>query len=172
MFRLFNTLFKRALLLDLLRVSSRVLLRLLSRVLLLNALLTLAAPLALAQTLTVQNAWVRPTVPGQTASGAYMTLTASTPARLKSASTPAAALTELHTMRMEGDIMKMLHLADGLELPAGKPVQLQPGGYHLMLLDLQSPLKKGSTIALTLVWVDGRGVERKTVVQVGVGRIE
>ena len=66
--------------------------------------------------------------------------------------------------------MKMLHLADGLELPAGKPVQLQPGGYHLMLLDLQSPLKKGSSIALMLVWVDGRGVERKTVVQVGVGR--
>ena len=39
-----------------------------------------------------------------------------------------------------------------------------------MLLDLQSPLKKGSSIALTLVWVDGRGVERKTVVRVGVGR--
>ena len=39
-----------------------------------------------------------------------------------------------------------------------------------MLLDLKSPLKKGSTIALTLVWVDGRGVERKTVVRVGVGR--
>ena len=74
-------------------------------------------------------------------------------------------------MRMEGDIMKMSHLADGLELPADKPVQLQPGCYHLMLLDLQSPLKKGSNIALTLVWVDSRGVERKTVVQVGeIGR--
>ena len=130
MFSLSNSFFKRALLPDLLRV------------LLLNSLLALAAPLALAQTLTVQNAWVRPTVPGQTASGAYMTLTASTPAHLKSASTPAATLTELHAMRMEGDIMKMSHLADGLELPVGKPVQLQPGGYHLMLLDLKVATEK------------------------------
>lgn len=132
--------------------------------------LTLAAPPALAQTLEVNNAWVRATVPGQTATGAYMTLTASTPARLKSASTPAAALAELHTMRMEGDIMKMSPLPNGLELPVGKPVRLQPGGYHFMLMDLKTPLKKGSSIALTLVWVDGRGVERKTVVQAGVGQ--
>jgi copper(I)-binding protein len=123
---------------------------------------------ALAQTVVVQNAWVRATVPGQRATGAFMSLSSAAGARLKSASTPVAAVAEVHEMRLEGDIMKMQALKDGLELPAGKTVELKPGGYHLMLLDLKAPLQKDSSITLTLVFVDAKGVESRTELKVPV----
>jgi periplasmic copper chaperone A len=68
----------------------------------------------------------------------------------------------VHEMRLEGDIMKMQAVKDGLELPAGKTVELKPGSYHLMLMDLKLPLTKDSSIPLTLVFVDAKGVESKT----------
>jgi copper(I)-binding protein len=109
----------------------------------------------------VQNAWARATVQGQKASGAFMTLTAQTPGRLVSVSSPVAGVAEVHEMKMEGDVMKMRALANGLELPAGKPVELKPGGYHVMLMDLKLPLQKDTTIPVTLVFKDAKGVETK-----------
>lgn len=120
------------------------------------------------QSVQVQGAWVRSTVPGQKASGAFMRLTAATGMRLLSITTPVAGVAQVHEMRMEGDIMKMQALPNGLELPAGKTVELKPGGYHLMLLDLKMPLKKDSSIPMTLVFVDAKGVQSKLELQVPV----
>ena len=130
--------------------------------------MALVSQFALAQTVVVKDAWARATVQGQKATGAFMTLTADKGARLMSISTPVAAVAEVHEMRMDGDVMKMAAVKGGLELPAGKPVELKPGSYHLMLMDLKTPLRKDTSIALTLVLVDAKGVESKTEVSVPV----
>jgi copper(I)-binding protein len=126
---------------------------------------------ALAQHVVVKDAWVRATVQGQKATGAFMSLSSAAGARLKSVSSPVAGVAQVHEMRMEGDVMKMAALENGLELPAGKTVELKPGGYHVMLMDLKLPLKKDSTIPLTLVFVDAKGVESKTEVTVPVSTV-
>lgn len=123
---------------------------------------------ALAQTVQVQGAWARATVQGQQASGAFMRLTAPTDMRLLSVSTPVAGVAEVHEMRMEGDVMKMQAVPGGLALPAGKTVELRPGGYHIMLMDLKLPLKKDSSIPLSLVFVDAKGVQSRTELKVPV----
>ena len=125
---------------------------------------------AQAQNVEVQNAWARATVQGQKASGAFMTLTAQTPGRLVSVSSPVAGVAEVHEMKMEGDVMKMRALTNGLELPAGKPVELKPGGYHVMLMDLKLPLQKDTTIPVTLVFKDAKGVETKKEVKLPVSQ--
>ncbi len=117
----------------------------------------------------VENAWARATVKGQTATGIFMKITARDGATLIGASSPAAGLMEVHEMKMEGDVMKMRALAGGLDLPAGKTVALTPGGgYHFMMMDLKAPLAKGSTLPLTLLFRDARGVESKVELKVPV----
>ena len=106
----------------------------------------------------VDGAWARASVPGQKGTGAFMRLTAQDGARLVRAESPAAGVTEVHEMKMEGDVMKM-RAVPALELPAGKTVELKPGGYHVMLLDLKAPLEKGSTVPVTLVFQDAKGAE-------------
>ena len=110
---------------------------------------TPAAVVKEASVLKVEEAWVRGTVDGQRATGAFMTLTAAVPMRLVSASSPVAGVVEVHEMRMEGDIMRMRPLKN-LELPAGKAIELKPGGYHLMLLDLRRSLKAGEGVPIRL----------------------
>lgn len=100
---------------------------------------------------TVQDAWVRATVPQQKATGAFMRLTAAQDARLVSASSPVAGVTEVHEMKLVDNVMKMRPL-HALDLPAGQAVELKPGGYHIMLLDLKQPVAQGSTVPLTLVF--------------------
>ncbi|MHA6909418.1 copper chaperone PCu(A)C [Ralstonia pseudosolanacearum] len=120
-----------------------------------------ASAAALAQ-VTVRDAWVRGTVPGQTATGAFMTLQAADGARLVGIATPAAARAEIHEMKMEGDVMRM-RAVPALPLPKGETVQLKPGGYHVMLQDLKQPLAKDTTVPLTLKveLADHRIVEQK-----------
>ncbi|MDR7379923.1 copper(I)-binding protein [Rhodoferax ferrireducens] len=125
------------------------------------AMLVCASGPLFAQNVEVSNAWARTTVPGQKGSGAFMTLTAKEAARLVSVSTPVAGVAEVHEMKMEGDVMKMRALPGGLDLPAGKAVALTPGGYHIMLMDLKAALPKDSTIPLTLVFQDAKGVQSK-----------
>ena len=122
----------------------------------------LASTPAWAQTaaVKVEGAWARASVQGQKATGAFMRLTAQDGARLVRAESPAAGITEVHEMKMEGDIMKM-RAVPALDLPAGKTVELKPGGYHVMLLDLKAPLAKGASVPLTLVFQDAKGVESK-----------
>ena len=119
----------------------------------------LLATTAHAQNLNVQNAWVRATVQGQKATGAFMQITAPAASTLVSVSTPVAGVAEVHEMKMDGDVMRMRPLTKGLELPAGKAVQLKPGGYHLMLMDLKLPLQKDTTIPITLTLRDSKGVQ-------------
>ncbi|WP_083745761.1 copper chaperone PCu(A)C [Variovorax sp. KK3] len=125
-------------------------------------LLLAAAGGALAQApgaapVDVRDAWVRATVPGQSGTGAFMKLTAPAGARLVGVSTPAAGVAEVHEMKMEGDTMRMRALDRGLELPARQTVELKPGGYHLMLMDLKQPLANGASVPLTLKFEDGKG---------------
>ena len=101
-----------------------------------------------AQTVEVKNPWARATVQGQKATGAFMQITAPAATTLIGVSTPVAGVAEIHEMKMDGDVMRMRPLPKGLELPAGKAVQLKPGGYHLMLMDLKAALPKDSTMAL------------------------
>jgi copper(I)-binding protein len=136
-----------------------------------KTLLTIAALLlagsALAQSVKVENAWARASVPGQKATGAFMTLTAPAGARLVGVSSPVANVAEVHEMTMQGDVMKMRAIGS-LDLPAGKPVELKPGGYHVMLIDLKAPLAEGSTVPLTLVLRDAQGAEARQELQVPV----
>jgi periplasmic copper chaperone A len=111
------------------------------------------ASAALAQTnqLDVSNAWARAT-PGKAENGAaYLTIQSPTPDRLLTVSSPVAKKAELHTMSMEGMVMKMRPLA-GVDIPAGQPVTLKPGGQHVMLLGLDAPLREGQSFPLTLTF--------------------
>jgi copper(I)-binding protein len=110
---------------------------------------------------TVSEAWVRATVPQQKATGAFMRLSSDVDARLVSADSPLAGVTEIHEMRMEGDVMKM-NAISGLDLPAGKTVELRPGGHHLMLMDLKQQVKDGDEVQLSIV-VERAGGERQTI---------
>jgi copper(I)-binding protein len=112
-------------------------------------LLLASAALAQPSQLEVNDAWARAT-PGKAENGAaYMTIASPTGDRLVSVSTPVAKQAELHTMSMEGAIMKMRPIG-GLEIPAGQPVALKPGGEHVMLMGLNQPLRAGESFPLTL----------------------
>lgn len=123
-------------------------------------LAALAAVAAQAQT-TVKDPWVRGTVASQKATGMFAQITSASGGKLVSASSPAAGAVEIHEMVMDGNVMKM-RAVPGLELPAGKTVDLKPGGYHVMLLDLKKELKAGDTVPVTLV-VEGADKKRETV---------
>jgi periplasmic copper chaperone A len=110
-----------------------------------------------AQTVKVEGAWVRTAVPGQMGTGGFMRLTADQDMRLIGVQTPVAGVGEVHEMKMDGDMMKMRALPNGLALPAGKTVELTPGGLHLMLMDLKQALPRGSTVPLTLLLKDKTG---------------
>lgn len=109
---------------------------------------------------TVEGAWVRASVTGQQATGAFMRITAKEPVQLVGISTPVAGSAAVHEMQMDGDVMRM-RPAGALEVPAGKTLELKPGGYHVMLQDLKKPLDNGSTVPLTLIFRDAKGVETR-----------
>lgn len=124
--------------------------------------MALTSMLTLAQTAAVKvdGAWARATVQGQKGTGAFMSLTARDGAQLIGVSSPVAGVAEVHEMKMDGDVMKM-RAVPSLDLPAGKKVELKPGGYHVMLMDLKAPLAKDSTVPVTLLFKDAKGVESK-----------
>ncbi|WP_426114815.1 copper chaperone PCu(A)C [Massilia sp. PWRC2] len=105
--------------------------------------------------------WVRATVPQQKATSAFMQLHSPTNSRLVGATSAVAAIVEIHEMAIDHDVMRMRQVS-GVDLPAGKAVALQPGGYHVMLIDLKQQVKSGETVPLTLVFQDGAG-KRSTV---------
>ena len=121
-----------------------------------------------AQTVAITNSWVRATVQGQKATGAFMTVTSKENAKLVTVSSPVAGIAEIHEMKMEKDVMKMAALPNGLDLPAGKAVDLKPGGFHIMLMDLKLPLNKDVAVPLTLTFQDSSGKKSQQVVQVPV----
>ena len=103
--------------------------------------------------LSVTEPWVRATVPAAKSAGAFMHLQSATNARLVSVSTPVAGRAEIHEMAMENNTMRM-RAVDGIDLPAGKPVHLASGGYHLMFFELKRQLKEGEAVPVTLVVED------------------
>jgi periplasmic copper chaperone A len=128
--------------------------------------LLLSSTLALAQSapaakagVQIAGAWARATVPGQMASGAYMQLKSDTPLKLVKAESPAAAMVEIHTVSMKDGVMSM-SAVEAVDLPAGKTVELKPGGYHIMLMQLKGPIKEGDSVPLTLTFEDAKKQKR------------
>jgi periplasmic copper chaperone A len=101
---------------------------------------------------TVSDAWARATPPHAATGAAYLTLTSPAADTLVGVSSPVAAEAELHSMTMEGNVMHMRPVEGGLDLPAGKPVTLAPGGTHVMLMGLRAPLKQGQGVMLHLTF--------------------
>lgn len=128
--------------------------------------LSTLAGAAIAQ-VEVSSAWARPAVPGQTGTGAFMTIVSKEGARLVGAASPVAGVVEIHEMAMDNNVMKMRAI-NALELPAGREVQLKPGGHHVMLLDLKRPLKAGDKIPveLRLETRDGKRISQPIEIEV------
>ncbi|MBW0168866.1 MAG: copper chaperone PCu(A)C [Hydrogenophaga sp.] len=109
----------------------------------------------------VKDAWVRATVAQQKSTGAFMQLTAKADTRVVEARSPIAGVTQIHEMAMEKDVMRMREVK-GLALPAGQTVELKPGSYHVMLLDLKGQVKAGDVVPVTLV-LEGKDGQRSTL---------
>jgi len=125
-------------------------------------ILTLSAALLSFQiqaaNLKVEDAWARATAPGQPVAGAFMKLSSDTNAQLIGASSPVAGTVQVHMMKMQDGMMIMREIKN-LPLPKGKTVELAPGGYHIMLMELKQPLKPGETVPLTLKIKAGKKTE-------------
>lgn len=108
--------------------------------------------------LTLSQPWTRATPTGAKAGGGYVSITnnGAVPDRLVAVATPIAAKAEIHQMKMDGGTMIMRPLTDGLSIPAGETVDLKPGGYHLMFMGLNSAIREGASVPVTLTF-DGAG---------------
>ncbi len=120
----------------------------------------LAAGSVFAQT-TVTDGWVRGMVAPQRATGAFLKITSPQGGKLVAVSTPVARTAEVHEMVMQDNVMAMRAI-ESLELPAGKTVELKPGGHHLMLMGIEQPLQPGATVPVTLT-VEGKDGKRETL---------
>jgi periplasmic copper chaperone A len=132
-----------------------------------TGLLALVMALPAVAQVRVKEPWVRGTVAQQKATGLFAQVTSTNGGKLVAASSPVAGVVEIHEMAMEGSVMKMRAIP-GLDLPAGKPVDLKPGGYHVMLMQLKQQLKPGDTVPVTLVIESGgkrESVEVKATVR-------
>jgi hypothetical protein len=102
--------------------------------------------------LVISQAWSRATPGGAKVAGGFLTIEnkGSVPDRLIGGSTDVAGKFEVHEMAMNNGVMTMRPLDKGLAIDPGKTVKLAPGGFHLMLMDLKSPLKQGDKVPVTL----------------------
>ena len=125
--------------------------------------ITLFASLPAAAEVKATNAWVRATVPTQKSTGAFVTFTSRENAKVVAASSPIARVVELHESRHEKGVMQMRAL-DAIELPAGKAVDLRPGGRHVMLMGLAKPVAQGEAVPLVFTIEDARG--KRTTLEV------
>jgi copper(I)-binding protein len=104
--------------------------------------------------LEIGNPWTRATPPSAQSGGGFLTITnkGTTPDRLVAVRTTASNKAEIHEMRMDGNVMRMRELEKGLEIPPGATVELKPGSYHLMFMELKAPFAKDAKIPATLVF--------------------
>src|SRR5512139_3515923 len=93
-------------------------------------------------------------MPGQKVSAAYLQIQSDADARLVSASSPVVPRVEIHEMKMDGGVMRMREVK-AIDLPKGQTVSLEPGGFHIMLMNLKKPIAAGDVIPLTLVVESG-----------------
>jgi len=131
------------------------------------ALVLIAAP-GLAQNykigdIQIEQPWARATPKGATIGAGYMkiTNTGAEPDRLVAGSVAFARRFELHSMTMEQGVMKMREVKDGLEIKPGETVELKPGGYHVMFVDLKEPLKPGEDVSVTLKFAKAGSIDVK-----------
>lgn len=139
------------------------------RTLLRAAALALAGALAtsaaaddiVAGALRIEAPWMRATPGGAKVAGGYLrvTNTGTSPDRLVGGSLPIAGRVEIHSMSHEGGVMKMRPVEGGLEIRPGQTVELKPGGYHMMFMDLTGAAKEGDTVEGTLVFEKAGTVE-------------
>ena len=125
------------------------------------ALIAASASAFAQSSVEIKDPWVRATVAQQKATGAFMQLTAKVDSKLVEVQSPVAGVVEIHEMAMNNNVMKMRQIP-GLALPAGKAVELKPGGYHVMLLDLKAQVKEGDVVPVTLVF-EGKDGKRESV---------
>ena len=137
-----------------------------------TALLTTGVAWAQTAPVEIRQPWARATVPGQSATGVFARVTAREAARLTGWSSPLAAVVEIHEMKMDGNVMRMRALDSWLALPAGRAVDLKPGGYHVMLMGLKQALPEGSTVPLTLTFTDAQGRAGEVTLQVPVRSLQ
>ena len=137
--------------------------------------LLLAAPSARADDvkagdLVITQAWTRATPGGAKTGGGFLTIEnkGNSPDKLVGVSADAAGKVEVHAMAMDGGVMKMRPVDGGLTIDPGKTVKLAPGGLHLMMMDLKSPLKQGDKLPVTLQFEKAGKVQVTLDVQ-GVG---
>ena len=121
----------------------------------------ICASLAAHAQVSVKDPWVRATVAQQKATGAFMQITSTEPVRLVEAKSAAAKIVEIHEMRMDGDRM-MMKAIDALDIVPGRTLELKPGSYHIMLIDVLKPVNAGDKLPLTLV-IEGRDGKRSAV---------
>jgi len=119
-------------------------------------LLLLGSALQVSAQTQVDDAWVRATVAGQQATGAFMTVTASGDSKLLSVQSPVAKTVQIHESTMKNDVMSMQPV-EFVALPAGKAVTLDPHSYHVMLIDLVGQVKEGDKVPLTLTVENAKG---------------
>jgi copper(I)-binding protein len=106
----------------------------------------------------ISGAWARATVPGQAVGAAYMKINSLTDAVLTDIESDVSQSTEVHSMTHQDGVMKMRKL-NKLDIPAGKTIELTPGGNHLMLIGLKKPLKAGDSLQLKMTFVDSAGAQ-------------
>ena len=111
--------------------------------------------------LEIEQPWTRATAPTAPTAGGYLKIvnTGTTSDRLVAVRSTASARTEIHEMKMDGSVMRMRELEKGLEIPAGATVILQPGGYHVMFMQLKEPFKEGAKVPVTLVFEKAGSVD-------------
>ena len=140
------------------------------------ALLLLVSPIAAYAddvftlgTLEISAGFSRATLPNAPVGAGYLTITNKGTAddTLVSATSPVAGVTQIHEMKLEGDVMKMNEVEGGLVIPAGQSVTLEPGGLHIMLMDLKQQLVEGTTFPVTLTFANAGNIE----VELAVGPI-
>lgn len=130
---------------------------------LLLALSSLVSASANAQ-VSIKDAWIRATVAPQKVTGAFMQITSKQDMKLIAVSSKIADSAEIHSMEMDGDMMKMREIKD-LPLPAGKTTELKPGGMHIMLFGLKKAVKEGEKITLQLTLEDNKKQRQQVEVQ-------
>ena len=133
---------------------------------------TLLASAAWAQdyklgSLEISQPWTRATAPTAKAGGGFVTITnkGTTPDRLIAARSTASAKSEIHEMKMDGNVMRMRELDKGVEIPPGATVTLKPGGYHIMFMELKAPFAKDAKVPVTLVFERAGSIDVPFTVQ-------
>lgn len=117
-----------------------------------------------ADSVKVENAWVRATAPGQKVAGGFLDLTADADMKLVGGSSPASDTLELHMMKMDGGVMEMRQIKE-IDLPKGKTVNLKPGGLHIMFINLKQQIKEGDRVPVTLTVRNAAGKEQQLRVE-------